>query len=77
MNMYWCIKCFWRFVSHIPSCARDTWEVSGWSSYSRGRFLDQIEALVMQWNDLITACSLHRRARRYEKRKMSKRQKIS
>jgi len=66
--MGWYLKRFWRFVSGIPACARDTWDVSGWSRLSRGRFLDQVEALVWQWKDLRTACSLYRRARRAEKR---------
>ena len=70
--MYWYLKHFWRFVSGIPSCAKDTWQVSEWSSYSKGRFLDLVEALVMQWNGFLLACFLHWHARRNDKKRIAR-----
>lgn len=77
MHWFWYLKFFWRFVVGIPAAAKEAWEVSDWSRYSRGRFLDQGDTLVMRWNDLLTAWLVLWQVRRSHKRRRRWRKNVA
>lgn len=66
--MCWYLKHGWRFVSAIPSTFYDSVIYHRWSRHSRGLLRDIVEFQVLNWADLVTAYSLHRRVRRPRKR---------
>lgn len=55
------LRRFAHFVLLIPDTARSAWDYSDWSQHSQGRWLDQILFQWMTFQDVITACSIHRR----------------
>ena len=67
--MLWHIRFLFRFVKKVITGIPVTWEISGWSRYSKGHLRDQIEAVYMLWQDFLTARSFHQRVVKSQKKK--------